>query len=239
MLHGEEDARGEFYRTRWRPQGRDPALMTSGIGKLHTLLRWPAAKQRAPLVASPNRIAVRISRVEQLFNSLDPSPFHEKDLDREAESYIADSADEFPLTRPLILVIEVPKGHIREARSAHLAEAIHNYFAYRLSEARRRLHFLFREGRISLAIGLAFLAACMTIREFIAVLGQDAPQRILGEGLLILGWVAMWRPLQIFLYEWWPLRHGCRLFEKLTSIPVEIMGIDGSETPRLLLPSPN
>ena len=28
--------------------------------------------------------------------------------------------------------------------------------------------------------------------------------RIVDEGLLILGWVAMWKPLELLLYDWWP-----------------------------------
>jgi hypothetical protein len=31
---------------------------------------------------SPHRIEVFVDKIEQLFNSMDPSPFHEKDLDR-------------------------------------------------------------------------------------------------------------------------------------------------------------
>jgi hypothetical protein len=38
--------------------------------------------------------------------------------------------------------------------------------------------------------------------------------------MLIAGWVAMWRPLQIFLYDWWPLRRRNRVFGKLSAMPV-------------------
>jgi len=45
---------------------------------------------------------------------------------------------------------------------------------------------------------------------------------ILLEGLLIGGWVAMWRPLEIFLYDWWPIRAQARLFDRLADMPVTI-----------------
>ena len=35
-----------------------------------------------------HRIEIYLDRIEQLFNSMDPSPFHEKDLDRDAEEFI-------------------------------------------------------------------------------------------------------------------------------------------------------
>jgi hypothetical protein len=39
---------------------------------------------------------------------------------------------------------------------------------------------------------------------------------------MILGWVAMWRPLQIVLYDWWPIRHRALVFDKLAKMPVEV-----------------
>jgi hypothetical protein len=29
--------------------------------------------------------------------------------------------------------------------------------------------------------------------------------RVIEESLLIFCWVANWRPIEIFLYEWWPI----------------------------------
>jgi hypothetical protein len=94
------------------------------------------------------------------------------------------------------------------------------YFAYRLHESRRRLRLFFREGRIALLIGLAFLFACIVLREFAFALGRGAVAEIAEEGLLIVGWVAMWRPLEIFLYDWRPIRRRCQVFAKLSEIPV-------------------
>ena len=167
-------------------------------------------------------IEIRLSKTQQLFNSLDPSPFHEKDLDADAEAYIVGWVDEFPLPQPLKLIVHLPADQLAFAESANLQDAIHNYFAYRVGETQRRLRFLLREGRIALVIGLIFLFACMTLREVALALGHGTVSQILAEGLLILGWVAMWRPLQIFLYEWWPLRHHGRVYAKLAAMPVEV-----------------
>ena len=46
---------------------------------------------------------------------------------------------------------------------------------------------------------------------------------ILRESLLIGGWVAMWRPLEVFLYDWWPIREEARLFDRLSAMPVRIV----------------
>ncbi len=66
---------------------------------------------------------------------------------------------------------------------------------------------MFRRGRVSLLIGIAFLASSLIAGEMASQMLVANPfAEILRESLLIGGWVAMWRPLQIFLYDWWPLR---------------------------------
>jgi hypothetical protein len=45
---------------------------------------------------------------------------------------------------------------------------------------------------------------------------------LLRESLTIAGWVAMWRPMQIFLYDWWPLLRIGHIYEKLSRVPVEL-----------------
>ena len=82
---------------------------------------------------------------------------------------------------------------------------------------------LFRIGRISLAIGLCVLAACsMAGRLVSGLLGPGYLGGFFGEGLIILGWVANWRPIQIFLYDWWPLVRRRKLLRRLAKATIEI-----------------
>ena len=168
-------------------------------------------------------IDVRISDIRQLFNSLDPSPFHEKDLDRDAEEYIVSWADEVSPNAELELVVHLPAEQVERAEMSDLPRAVLNYFSYRAKASRRRIRSQLREGRWALAIGLTFLFACMLLRQLAGSIDQAALRPILQEGLVILGWVAMWRPLQIFLYDWWPVRHHARLYQRLARMPVRIM----------------
>jgi hypothetical protein len=91
---------------------------------------------------------------------------------------------------------------------------------YQQRQTQRRLRLLFRDGRIALAIGVAFLFVCILIRQFAYSFGTGAASEIIAEGMLIAGWVAMWRPLEIFLYDWWPVRRRSRVFGKLMAMPV-------------------
>lgn len=111
-----------------------------------------------------------------------------------------------------------------ERRAVILREAIHEFFAQRAASSRRDLRQLFRRGRISLAIGLAFLASSIAIGDALASYFQESRwAAILRESLVIGGWVAMWRPLEVFLYDWWPIREEARLFDRLSAMPVRIV----------------
>ena len=82
---------------------------------------------------------------------------------------------------------------------------------------------MFQRGRISLVIALAFLTVSIAFGDVVAgYLGDGRPGEIIREGLLIVGWVAMWRPLEVFLYDWWPIRARARLLQRLSTTPVRI-----------------
>ncbi|MCC7411674.1 MAG: hypothetical protein IT495_08585 [Gammaproteobacteria bacterium] len=163
-------------------------------------------------------IEIKLRELRQLFNSLDPAPFHEKDLDEDAEYYIVEALREIGLNRPAKLVVYLPASLIDSDDVRTLPIAMRNYFAYRADRARRDLRHVLGEGGIALAVGLAFLFACLTLRRLVGEAGSG----ILAEGLLIIGWVAMWRPLQIFLYDWWPIRRHRAILEAITRLPVEV-----------------
>jgi hypothetical protein len=169
---------------------------------------------------TPVVIGLRLTKIGQLFNSLDPSPFHEKDLDADAEEYIIESARESG-DRPVRLVVELPVDEAKAETADRIGQAIRHYFAYRLDVDRRRLRLQFRRGWISLAIGLAFLAACLGGRQLLMSAGEGTVIEIIAEGLLIAGWVAMWRPIEIFLYDWWPIAGTCRILRRLAAVEVE------------------
>ena len=152
---------------------------------------------------------------------MDPSPFHERDLDDDAEEFIVGWAREFPRRDPVSLVVHVNQLP-PHADAQHLLEtAVHNYFAYRAKLNWLQFRHLLKQGRTSLIIGLAFLSACVLTSQLLRQQTGTLPI-VLREGLIIAGWVAMWRPMEIFLYEWWPLLRTGRLYEKLSRMGVEV-----------------
>lgn len=169
-------------------------------------------------------IEVHLSDLKQLYNSLDPTPFRERDLDPRAEEFITGWAREIPNDKPVGLLIHVDKADATAEQIAIVRDAVRDYFAERASVTRQQLRLLFRRGRTSLVIGLVFLAASIASGNVIAEMlkGTDFAD-IARESLLIGGWVAMWRPLEVFLYDWWPIRAEARLFDRLSAMTVRVV----------------
>ncbi len=167
-------------------------------------------------------IEVRVAELRQLFNAIDPSPFRERDLDPRAEAFIVEWARDLPRDAPLALLVHLHRAAGRADEATRLGEAIHQYFKARAAGSRRSLRELFRRGRISLLIALAFLGASLTLSDLIGNVSNSGFAAVLREGVIIGGWVAMWRPLEVFLYDWWPIRGEVRLLERLSEMPVRI-----------------
>jgi hypothetical protein len=167
-------------------------------------------------------IELNLESIDQLFNTMDPSPFHERDLDEDAAEFILSWAQEFHRPEPVDLIVyleKMPEGHNAQRL---VEDAVHHYFAYRARLNKLEFKRLMKQGRLSLLVGLSFMAACFLAIELFVSNNLAAFPSFIKEGLTIAGWVAMWRPLQIYLYEWWPLRQRGQVFEKLSRMPVEV-----------------
>ena len=186
------------------------------------LSRTSSAAAGDPLPPNCELIEVHVSELRQLFNAIDPSPFRERDLDPRAEEFITDWAKEAsPGARfGLAVYLDRPAGLANE--SAELREAIQEFFRQRAQLARRRLRELFRRGRTSLAIGVCALGVSVAGGNVVGSFLSNHVAQILKESLLIGGWVAMWRPMEIFLYDWWPIRAEATLADRLSVMPVRI-----------------
>jgi hypothetical protein len=167
-------------------------------------------------------IQVRLRHLRQLFNEMDPSPFHERDLAPEAEEFIVEWVREIPRDTPIALVVQVDEPTATADEVDQLRAAVNRYFGRRALSTRRRLREMFSRGRTSLLIGLAILAVATFLANTLRGRVPGDAGLLLGESLIIGGWVAMWRPLEVFLYDWWPVRAQARLFERLAAMPVRL-----------------
>ncbi len=176
-----------------------------------------------PDSSTPQTIELNVEKVAQLFHTLDPFPFPERDLDRDAEEFIVGWARELRSDQPIRILIHLPAAEAHSEAAQTLAASIQRYFSYRAKIVSLDLKELFRIGRRSLAIGLAVLAVCILLSRSLGGHFSSAPMgRFVEESLIILGWVANWRPIEILLYDWWPIVRRRNLFRRLAAADVTI-----------------
>lgn len=184
-----------------------------------------AASKHATHLDGP--IQLRVQSIGQIFHTLDPLPFRERDLDTGVEEYVVGWAGEIAGRRPISIIVRLPASEACLSEAGHIEEAIRNYFAYRFKVLGWDLRDLFRTGRSSLAVGLAVLAACVVVgKSASGALGTGYLGRFFEEGLIILGWVANWRPVEIFLYGWWPIARRRKIYHRLSLASVQIVADD-------------
>lgn len=161
-------------------------------------------------------IELRVDKIAQLFHTLDPVPFRQRDLDKEAEECIVGWARELADNCPIAIIIYAPDAEARTREAREVQEAFQGYFSRHAVAVQRELNELFRIGRRSLGIGASILAVCLLLAHAAGGHLIDSPfRRLVEESFLILGWVANWRPLEIFLYDWLPLARRRNLYRRL------------------------
>lgn len=174
------------------------------------------------------RLDLRVGELRQLFNSMDAAPFRERDLDPDAEEFIVSWAREVRPDARLALAVHLKRAAVGVDEVTDLRQAMQDYFRQRAAEARLRLKRLFRTGRWNLLVGVLFVALAMFIGDLVGgLVGRYSYGRLIAESLSIGAWVALWRPIEIFLYDWWPIRAEARLHDRLSRMPVEV--IDSTE----------
>lgn len=168
------------------------------------------------------RISLRLRDINQLFNSLDPSPFLDRDLDRDVEEFIVSWARESRRNLPFEVVIHLgtnPDPH----RAQEAQDAVRRYFVARAELKQRELHQLLRRAYFVLTIGVLFLTTCLSVAAMARRVFSEGTADIVREGMVIVGWVAMWRPLEIYLYDWWPFRKDWLLLQRLADAEVRLV----------------
>lgn len=183
-----------------------------------------------PLPPDCVRIEVHVGELRQMFNAMDAAPFRDRDLDPNAEEFIVDWSREVGAEKSLALIVHLGREPATAEAQVVLQQATHEFFAHRAIGEQRRLQRLFRLGRTSLLIGVAFLGTAIAVGDALASVFEHSDfGELLREGLLVGGSVALWRPLEIFLYDWWPVRDEARLYARLADMPVRVVDAPSGE----------
>ncbi len=162
-------------------------------------------------------IDVRLNTIDQLFDNRDPAPFRERDLDPDLVEYLVAAAEDLASGGAFKVVFWVAQpcspGEVQTGYRAH--------FEYELDRIDRRSRRQRRTGQVALLLGLVLLVILLSISELIAA-SENRVTRAVREGLAILSWVVMWRPVEALIYDWLPIRRERKLMRRLHDAPTDV-----------------
>jgi hypothetical protein len=159
-----------------------------------------------------HEIVLHLDHLSQLFAAPSGEPFSEEPYLVSGMEWILDELTPRALGRSARTktTIVLPKGSLQADLAGKTSAAVKCYCQFKIRQKQHALVALRWEGVKSLQKGIVFLAICLFLSAFLS--GTALLPGFLGtlfsNGLEIAGWVSLWRPIEIFLYEWWPYRRA-------------------------------
>ncbi len=172
-----------------------------------------------------NEIELRIAQPAQFYNLLDPAPNDEKEINQATESYIMDSLDDMQNDKrssaKIVLYLEQALYDDEKTRT-DMEKAIHSHFAERVCSATQKYKQAMNKGRRYLIRGLIFLIICLIFSSVVtSIHNQNDIIYAIGQSFVIIGWVALWRPVEFYLYDRRDILDEKKMLSQLETIPIE------------------
>jgi hypothetical protein len=164
-----------------------------------------------------NEIKLYLNEITHLFTPPDFDPFAHQPV---FVSGLEAAANEIKMANRRSehrLVLYLPAETITPELEQTIRQALDHYCSYKLEESRREVTLLRWEGFEALQTGLIFMAVCLFISLYVSK-QETIPeylQTFVGQGLSVVGWVSMWKPIDIFLYQWWPHWQSRFVYDKI------------------------
>ena len=163
-------------------------------------------------------IDVGVQNIERLLDRRDPAPFRDRDLDPGLVEYLVEAAEDLGSHARLRVVFwlreEAPSQEVEVAFRAHFQDMVHR--------VERRNQQRLRMGASALLVGLVLLVLLFSLAQLVERTVTGAFGRALAEGTVILSWIVLWRPVEVLLFDWIPVREERRVVTRLLAASVEI-----------------
>ena len=181
----------------------------------------PAATDRYRCEGDTWCIDLRVKQIRQLFDLRDPAPFRDRDLDAGVVEYVTEAAGEIPRADKLRIAVFVSDETEPALPESEVESAVHAHFEHASELLGRRVRGHLRQGQIATLVGLTVLTTFLLLSESIDPT-RSTWRKILREGLVIGGWVAIWRPVEHFLYDWWPFLDERTMLRRLCAAEIVV-----------------
>jgi len=171
-------------------------------------------------------IEMALQEPSDIYDDKDPSPLRMRDFKKEVEKYITDCIREIPHAKKLRVEFYFYEFSNEAMEKELLKKSYHDFFAFEIKIKRFELREKIKRGIKSLLIGSTFLFFCILISHLIKDHNDSIFKSFFLEGLNVLGWVSLWNPVQVFLYEIWPIVKERKIMERALHVDVAFKNVE-------------
>jgi hypothetical protein len=181
-------------------------------------------KAKAKETASRHEFAIRLTSIDQLFWEFDARPIAEREISADARWAMLDEWDRVRELEPSTLMIYAPASDRAATDEDAISRAIHSGLDS-ASGPLKRVDPLSRQEKISLRLGLVFWFASILFSTGIDRSSQDVLAEGISQGIVVVGWVALWPPAARFMTEVVPHFFNRRRFAEFADIAVRFVWV--------------
>lgn len=167
--------------------------------------------------SSASTVSVDVVSVDMLLDRGN-TPFTTPGLHADVANHILEHARHFPVRNNFRIDVYVPEKDIGQAEVVQLA--IRHHFRITEIHAAHELSEIWRDGRLATMIGLLFMSFLLALGQLVTSITGNEISRLVTESMTVFGWVAMWRPAELLLYDHWPVRRNRILARQLAKAEV-------------------
>lgn len=173
-------------------------------------------------------ITVKLDNIRHLFQKPEFDPFIVQNSSSSGIDQIVSKLKPKSLTRKVRTTILLPAHELSENVEQLTSEALHRYCSAKIDRIANDLASLRGQGIRALQRGLVFLAVCLVVSTLFDGL-ENLPgllRRFLSEGFLIAGWVSLWHPIELLLYDWGPYWRKKQIYERIEDMELKVISQD-------------
>jgi hypothetical protein len=178
---------------------------------------------------SPVEITLHLDRGEYFFVAPDLDPLHQKAIYEPGVDTVFTKVRAGRLRDAVRLTLFLPPDQITPGLELRLKESMKDYCLYQVNQFQQSLNMQRRLGRRTLWVGLTILVIALILSGLGGYIMENATSKFmigLGgfmfNGFMIIGWVSLWTPTSMLLFDWWPDAVSKRTYEKMAEMPVVI-----------------
>lgn len=168
------------------------------------------------------RFAIRVPSVDDLLDPFSAEPLDRRPLTDEVRERILEAWIDTREERPRRLTIQLPEELRRDGLGPRLESAVRRDLV-ETAEETAELKIYTRSQLRQAQIAFVFLVACLLASTLVdRATADDAFFGSVSQGLVVLGWVAMWGSADTF-FRGVSRRLSHRRYRELAEVPIEVI----------------